>query len=656
MDAGLRGARSDSLFSGSASRSNVRRFRWGQTGRICSAGLSLFTIFPHTPAECRLTKRVRLANIRLTGSRVLFQRSSLTTTFAQLQLIEPIQRALIEEKYTVPTPIQQRTIPEALAGRDILGCAQTGTGKTAAFALPILNHFAGLQRKPVAHRPLALVLAPTRELAIQIGENCSNYGRHLKVRQAVIYGGVGQAAQVQSLNHGLHLLIATPGRLLDLMQQGYVKLDQLQIFVLDEADRMMDMGFLPDLRRIIAVLPEKRQSLFFSATLPDEIAKLAHKLLRNPVTVSVTPPSSTVELIDQQVLFVERHQKRAVLLKILNSGTVGQTLVFTKTKRGANLLADQLCRHGINATAIHGNKSQNARQRALDGFRGEKIQVLVATDLAARGIDVDGITHVINFDVPHEPESYVHRIGRTGRAGETGIAMTLCDSSERADMQAIQKLIGRRIPVVSGTAFQVSEAESDPQPARRGRGAARGPIRGSREVDTAQAPHSPSETTAATEQRRSGRGPRRQTAAVRSPAQPTQPARSQRGQGQPTADSDPFGDGVFISESSQHRSSAVGSTGTGTGSRRSSHATSKDPQRTSASDASGSRTSSRRPYGRRPDRKATEEYKASGGRKSAAPPTTSQGGSQGESADSGKSRRRTRRPGRNAASSTRPDR
>jgi len=389
------------------------------------------------------------------------------TTFAELQLLSPIQEAVAHEKYTRPTPIQALTIPEALAGNDILGCAQTGTGKTAAFALPVLNHLAKNQRKAISGKPLALVLAPTRELAIQIGESFSAYGRRLKIAHALIYGGVSQMRQVQSLERGVHLVVATPGRLLDLMQQGHVRLERLEIFVLDEADRMLDMGFLPDLKRIIAALPVRRQSLFFSATLPPAIVQLSKQLLRNPISVSVSPESPTVELIDQHVMFVERRQKLSQLLHVLTSGQTGQTLVFTQTKRGANQLAQQLTRHGINALAIHGNKSQNARQRALEEFRSEKIEVLVATDLAARGLDIDGISHVINFELPKEPESYVHRIGRTGRAGETGTALSLVDSGERSYLQSIQRLIGRTIAVVAPPTLSAPAAAARlPEPSR----------------------------------------------------------------------------------------------------------------------------------------------------------------------------------------------
>lgn len=368
-------------------------------------------------------------------------------TFAEIELLEPVQRALADEKYETPTPIQAQTVPAALEGRDILGCAQTGTGKTAAFALPILNRLAAGRRKATPNHPLVLVLAPTRELAIQIGESFETYGRHLSLRQVLVYGGVGQGNQVRALNRGAHVLIATPGRLLDLMNQGYIDLDQLEVFVLDEADRMLDMGFLPDIRRIINKLPERRQSMFFSATLPPNIIELSQRLLRNPVSVNVTPKTTTLEKIEQQVLFVEKSGKQALLTQILKKGDVYRVIVFTKTKRGANLVTDNLLRSGITAAVIHGNKSQNARQRALDAFRENQVQVLVATDVAARGIDIDGITHVINFDLPNEPENYVHRIGRTGRAGADGVAISFCSSAERSDLRAIEQLIGQRVPV-----------------------------------------------------------------------------------------------------------------------------------------------------------------------------------------------------------------
>lgn len=369
------------------------------------------------------------------------------TNFQELNLIAPVQRAIAEEKYETPTPIQAQTIPHVLAGRDVLGCAQTGTGKTAAFALPILNKLGEHNRRSTPNRPRVLVLAPTRELAVQIGDSFSTYGRHLRLRHALVYGGVGQYKQVSALNKGVHILIATPGRLLDLMNQGHIELDQLEVFVLDEADRMMDMGFLPDLKRIISALPAKRQSLFFSATLAPKIRELASELLTDPISVSITPEVTSVERIEQRVMHVERGEKMSMLRTVLNSEGVGQTLVFTRTKRGANRVAELLSTYGVNSTAIHGNKSQAAREKALGLFRNGRVRVLVATDLAARGIDVDGITHVINFELPNEPESYVHRIGRTGRAGATGIALTFCSSSERGELRAIERFIGQPITV-----------------------------------------------------------------------------------------------------------------------------------------------------------------------------------------------------------------
>jgi ATP-dependent RNA helicase RhlE len=368
-------------------------------------------------------------------------------TFAELDLLTAVQRALAEENYESPTPIQAQTIPPALTGRDVLGCAQTGTGKTAAFALPILNRLGRHNRKAAPNRPFVLVLAPTRELAIQIGESFATYGRHLRLRQAVVYGGVSQGNQVRALQRGAHILVATPGRLLDLMTQGHITLDQLEVFVLDEADRMLDMGFLPDLKRIIEKLPEQRQSLFFSATLPPKIIELSQRLLRDPVSVNVTPKSTSVEKIDQRVYFVERKAKRALLQRILQSESVERALVFMRTKRAANMLAEQLVKSGINATAIHGNKTQVARQKALEAFRRKRVTVLVATDVAARGIDIDGITHVINFDLPVEPEGYIHRIGRTGRAGASGMALSFCSGDERGDLRAIERLIGRKVSV-----------------------------------------------------------------------------------------------------------------------------------------------------------------------------------------------------------------
>jgi ATP-dependent RNA helicase RhlE len=368
-------------------------------------------------------------------------------SFVDLGLAEPILNALVSEGYTTPTPIQSQTIPHVLAGRDVLGCAQTGTGKTAAFALPILQHIDKNRCAAVSRAPRVVVIAPTRELASQIGQSFATYGRNLRFRHAVIFGGVGQGAQVRALNHGVHILVATPGRLLDLMNQGFVRLNQLEIFVLDEADRMLDMGFLPDLKRIISHLPRQRQSLFFSATMPENIATLAHSLLHEPVQVSVTPPATTVQSIEQSVHFVEHHNKRALLHKLISDDACHRALVFTRTKHGADKVARHLGQQGVKADAIHGNKSQSARERALQGFRSGKLHVLVATDLAARGIDVDGISHVINYDLPTDPESYVHRIGRTGRAGATGIALTFCEHNQRRDLRDIERVVRKSIPV-----------------------------------------------------------------------------------------------------------------------------------------------------------------------------------------------------------------
>ncbi len=369
------------------------------------------------------------------------------SSFQELKLIAPIQKAIKEENYTTPTPIQAQTIPEILAGRDILGSAQTGTGKTAAFALPILNHLGRQNRRPIPNAPAVLVLVPTRELAIQVGESFSTYGRHLRIRQTLVYGGISQFKQVRDLNRGVHVVVATPGRLLDLVNQGYIDLSRLEIFAVDEADRMMDMGFLPDLKKIIRELPEDRQSLFFSATLPPKIVELTQDLLTDPVSVTIDPETRSVELIEQSLIYVDQKNKKDLLVDILQEEATGPTVVFTKTKFCANRLEEQLQKAGISAIAIHGNKSQNARQKALLAFRKEKVKVLVATDVAARGIDVDGVTHVINFELPHEPECYVHRIGRTGRAGATGIAISFCSSAERSELRAIERLIEQEVPV-----------------------------------------------------------------------------------------------------------------------------------------------------------------------------------------------------------------
>ncbi|MDG1893604.1 MAG: DEAD/DEAH box helicase [Fuerstiella sp.] len=379
--------------------------------------------------------------------------------FQQFNLIAPLQQAIQDEGYEVPTPIQQQTLPVALEGQDVLGCAQTGTGKTAAFVLPILNHLADNGFKTVANRPLALVLAPTRELAVQIGDSCDAYGRHVEVSHALIYGGVGQDRQVKAVERGVHILIATPGRLIDLIGQEHIYLNRLQIFVLDEADRMLDMGFLPDLKRIIKSLPVRRQSMFFSATMPNSIVKLTDKLLHHPVMVKVDEEHTNVDLIDQRVIFADYRQKKPLLSQLLKAGDVGQAIVFTRTKRGANFVAEYLRRDDIEAVAIHGNKSQTARQQALDSFRADKVRVLVATDLAARGIDVEGVTHIINFELPVEAEGYVHRIGRTGRAGATGIAISLCSPEETSRLQQIERLIGFKLLEDGRTPEPLPESE-----------------------------------------------------------------------------------------------------------------------------------------------------------------------------------------------------
>lgn len=369
--------------------------------------------------------------------------------FKELPLIEPILRALADEGYETPTPIQQQAIPVVLQQRDLLGCAQTGTGKTAAFTVPILQLMDA--HPPTGHgqRPIrTLILTPTRELAIQIGESIRAYGKHLKLKSLVIFGGVSQVPQVQSLHQGVDILVATPGRLLDLMQQGHVSLRDIRFFVLDEADRMLDMGFVHDVKRIIAHLPQRRQTLFFSATMPAEIQSLADVLLKDPVRVEVTPVSSTAETVGQSLYFVEKRFKTPLLVHILADNDIKSLLVFSRTKHGANKIVKDLQKAGISAEAIHGNKSQNARQLALQNFKIRKTRVLVATDIAARGIDIDELGHVANFDLPNVPETYVHRIGRTGRAGASGLALSFCDGEEREFLRDIQKLIGKKIPVV----------------------------------------------------------------------------------------------------------------------------------------------------------------------------------------------------------------
>jgi ATP-dependent RNA helicase RhlE len=375
------------------------------------------------------------------------------TSFSDLNLIAPIERALRAENYETPTPIQAQAIPHLLAGRDLLGVAQTGTGKTAAFALPILQRLAETRVAPAAKSARALVLTPTRELAIQIRDSFRAYGRHLPLRLAVIFGGVGQQPQVNALARGVDILVATPGRLLDLMGQRHVRFDGLSVFVLDEADRMLDMGFIHDVKRIIAALPKERQTLLFSATMPGDIARLADSILKQPVRVEVTPVASTAERIEQRVLFVDGAQKRSLLAEVLRDPAIARVLVFARTKHGADRIAKDLARQNTPAAAIHGNKSQSARQRALEGFRQGQVRVLVATDIAARGIDIDGITHVINYDLPNVPESYVHRIGRTARAGASGIALSFCSAEEQAFLRDIEKLTRRKLAVIEDHPF-----------------------------------------------------------------------------------------------------------------------------------------------------------------------------------------------------------
>ena len=370
-------------------------------------------------------------------------------TFADLGLAEPLLRALEAAKYTVPTPIQARTIPALLQGRDVLGIAQTGTGKTAAFALPVLQHLSASKERALPKSPRALVLAPTRELAVQIAKSFDTYGRGLGLRLGIVIGGLGFGRQVESLQRGVDILVATPGRLLDLVERGNVRLGNVTFLVLDEADRMFDMGFIRDVRRIVSSVSKQRQTLMFSATMPPDVARLAAEVLRNPERIEIAPQGRTVERVEQRVYFVNSASKRALLSHLLADSALERVIVFTRTKRGANRVAEALEDRGVPSEAIHGNKSQNARQKALDNFSRGKARVLVATDLASRGIDVTGVTHVINFELPADAESYVHRIGRTARAGASGIALSFCDGSERGQLKSIERLTNQRISVVS---------------------------------------------------------------------------------------------------------------------------------------------------------------------------------------------------------------
>jgi len=379
-------------------------------------------------------------------------------SFDELNLSAPIFRAVKAEGYQRPTPIQSAVIPHLIEGRDLIGCAQTGTGKTAAFALPILQRLSTQRKKALPRSSRVLVLTPTRELAAQVGESFRTYGRHLNLNHALVFGGVGQYPQVKSLSRGADVLVATPGRLLDLMNQRHVDLSGVEVFVLDEADRMLDMGFLPDVKRIIATLPRKRQTLLFSATMAPEIVKLAEGMLLNPVKVEMASPSSTLESIDEHVLFVDDGNKRALLSELLKLWDISRALVFTRTKHGADRLVKQLEQSLVEARAIHGNKSQTSRTAALNAFRNGRCRLLVATDIAARGIDVDGITHVINYDLPNDPESYIHRIGRTGRAGAAGTAISFCGGGDRAYLRSIERLLKRSVPVYEDHPYHSTNA------------------------------------------------------------------------------------------------------------------------------------------------------------------------------------------------------
>ncbi len=399
-------------------------------------------------------------------------------SFESLNLIEPIKLALAAEGYTTPTPIQQQAIPIVLEGKDLLGVAQTGTGKTAAFSIPIIQKLyqnRDINRKG-RRKIKALIVTPTRELAIQIGESIAAYGANTDLRHTVIFGGVKQGRQTDELHNGVDILVATPGRLLDLITQGFITLNAIEIFVLDEADRMLDMGFVHDVKRLITLLPKQRQSLFFSATMPDEIVKLASTILHNPSSVSVTPVSSTADTINQFLYYVDKKDKNALLLDILKDTKIETALVFTRTKHGADKVVKVLLAKGIKAEAIHGNKAQNARQRALTNFKSKETRVLVATDIAARGIDVDDLAYVINFEIPNIPETYVHRIGRTGRAGANGTALSFCEDEELTYLKDIQRLIGKKIPVITEHPYAIQPDYSVGPPLvqkPQGRGGAR---------------------------------------------------------------------------------------------------------------------------------------------------------------------------------------
>ncbi|HLT79069.1 MAG TPA: DEAD/DEAH box helicase [Ferrovibrio sp.] len=390
------------------------------------------------------------------------------TAFKDLGLSQPLLNALALGKYTQPTPIQSQAIPPVLAGRDLLGIAQTGTGKTAAFALPILHRLGENNRRPAPKTCRVLVLSPTRELASQIADKFRSYGRELKLTTATVFGGVGMHPQIQMLARGVDILVATPGRLIDHLQQNTLRLDRVEVVVFDEADQMLDMGFMPAVKRIAALLPKQRQSLFFSATMPQNIAQLAAGFLKDPIKVEVTPVATTAERVEQQIIFVETERKRALLAEIMKDPAITRALVFTRTKHGADRVARHLTGGGVPANAIHGNKSQNQRERALADFKSGRIRVLVATDIAARGIDVTGVSHVINFELPNVPESYVHRIGRTARAGAAGQAISLCAQDERPYLRDIERTTRQRIPAIDrrGDAALATASAAEPKDVR----------------------------------------------------------------------------------------------------------------------------------------------------------------------------------------------
>ena len=468
--------------------------------------------------------------------------------FQDLRLSEPLLRAIGEKGYTDPTPIQQQAIPPVLEGRDLQGCAQTGTGKTAAFTLPMLQLLAA-EPAPKGRRPIrALVLTPTRELAIQIDECCRDYARYTPIRHCVIFGGVNQRPQVDALQKGVDLLVATPGRLLDLIGQGYVTLDTIRFFVLDEADRMLDMGFIHDIRRILPLLPERRQTLFFSATMPESIAALAAKILRNPVLVTVTPPASVVETISQRVHFAEKAEKSQLLIDLLEGSDARQVLVFTRTKHGADKLAKILNRAGIQSSAIHGNKSQNARVKAMNDFKSGECRVMIATDIAARGIDIDQLPLVINYELPEVAETYVHRIGRTGRAGHEGAAWSFCSEDEFEYLCDIQKLTGLTIPTEGPVpeyalrkaaparkpaqkAAQRPARTQEPKPARNA--GAKSAQRPARDADAGQ---QPAQRPARNTEQKAARNAAKTPQSAQNPAQPeagatSRPSRPRRRRG-----------------------------------------------------------------------------------------------------------------------------